>query len=292
MKKNTKNMILLIPLCLLLFLSGCIKETPHYDAGQYVLSSVTLEGQEIPAQQLYPQGAYLLLAKGGLGWLSLGDTACAVKWNSTGSFFTLQINELTAQGPQDGDILTLSIDELGVVYEFTKGAPRAAEGAEDAPSVWTELQQSWNGTWQGRAWFAEATGEWADQEDRSMAMACVIALDADGEGDLLLYNDFYSEDAPLAQIRIDCSGEKAHCISGHFMSYPVREWGMTIERREMLPSELRDSIMMHPDVYEYGHYYTSKGEPAEEAPEDTLILSGRCEDGKGGFAYSIQLTRE
>ncbi len=292
-KLKLQNLLLLLILCTAIFFTGCVKETPHYNAGQYMLSAVILDDQEIPAKQIYPRGGYLLLAEDGQGWLSLGEDSCAVTWESAGTLFTLHINDLIARGTRHENDLTLSIDELDAVYAFTKGAPPTTEEAS-AGSLdgLTAFQSRLNGTWQGRMWFSETTGEWADQEDRSMAVTCSLRFPGGEEGKMELYNSFYSDEQPMADLEISTSEEKISCNGGYFMSFPLQPWGMAFELTSMLPSQLRNSIIMHPDIYEYGHYYLSEEEEEEEAPVDVLLLSGRCEDADGGFAYSIQLTRE
>lgn len=280
-------------LCTML-LTACGNDAPvSYDAGQYQLRRLTLEGTELDLSVIYPEGACLLLEKNGNGVLVLGKEFCDVQWHQEGEQFTLTVNELTADGTTENGVLELSFDSLGLTYFFAEVQAELSAPAEVATDELTPLQQRWNGSWSGRLWFEDPQGEWADYEYRTMAVDAEVSLSAHGEGTIRLSNDFYSAERPMAEIDVSADNTMAKCNSGYFMAYPCEEWAVEIAITEELPSEIEDTVIMHPDVWEFGHYYVSgeKEQNEEEQSVDVLRLHGRCRDSAGSFGYKIVLTR-
>ena len=294
MKKRFMNFIPIFLLLCGLLLTSCGSAAPvSYDAGQYQLRRLTLDGTELDLSLVYPEGACLLLESSGNGVLFLGKEFCDVQWQQAGESFILTVNELTASGTAANGTLTLSFDSLGLTYFFAEGQAELPAAAEAAPAELTPLQQRWNGSWSGRLWFEDPQGEWADYEYRSMAVDAAVTLTAEGKGSIRLSNSFYSALLPMAEISISADGAAAKCNSGYFMAYPCEEWGVDIALSEELPSQIEDTVIMHPDVWEFGHYYVSGEEeqPQEEQSVDVLRLHGKCRDSAGSFAYKIVLTR-
>ena len=124
-----------------------------------------------------------------------------------------------------------------------------------------------------RIWFEEVSGEWADFEDRTMAMEALITLDDEGEGTLVLNNSFYSDSMPMATLSITVADGTMKCESGYFMAFPLQEWGISISRDRELMSEIEDTIILHPNVYEFGHIYFPE-ETAEDVEADVKTTGG------------------
>ena len=302
-KKNMKNltvrfaaMLLVVALCAAL--CSCGREAERvYDAGQFVLTEMTLDGEALTVASVYPQGAYLLLSSDGTGRLILGDKACDIPWQHTGGEFQMQINALAATGSAAGGKLTLELPDAGLELVFAEGQMPAAAPMEGDLQEMTPLQHSAAGDWQGRLWFELPQGEWADYTYRTLGLTASVTAGEDGTGEITLWNSFYSDIVPVAQISIEYleAEQRIKCCGGWFMSYPVSEWGISISLQEEVSSEIEDTIIMHPDVYEYGHYYRSEaGADEAEAAEKTepvLRLSGKCSDGKGSFEYRVVLRR-
>ena len=278
-------------LIITMVLSGCGESAePVYDAGQFILSVVEMDGHRFEAASVYPAGAYLLLSADGSGRLILGKEACNVNWQREEGSLSVSIDALTASGTESGGVLTLQMGSTGLVYVFSEGNNAPSHIAEEDAAEENDLQRKWNGVWTGRMWFEEVSGEWADFEDRTMAMEALITLDDEGEGTLVLNNSFYSDSMPMATLSITVADGTMKCESGYFMAFPLQEWGISISRDRELMSEIEDTIILHPNVYEFGHIYFPE-ETAEDVEADVLRLTGRCENDAGYFRYKIVLTR-
>ena len=196
---------------------------------------------------------------------------------------------------KDGSSLTLDLEDLGLKLVFNEGDASAAFRQEVSPSVSassTRDQLLWGGDWVGRLWFEEPQGEWADYADQTLSVTASIAMEKDGSGVLRLYSKYYSDVLPLASVNFVLEEYKVHCLSGYMMSYPVPEWGMDLVLSSERKSDIEDTIIFHPDIYEYGHFYNADPPVDGNAKEDVLRLTGSCNDLKGGFDYKIVLTRD
>ena len=274
-----------------LYLNGCGKSAePVYDAGQFALTAVEMDGHRFEAASVYPSGAYLLLSADGSGRLILGEEACNVSWRREEGSLSVSMDALTASGTEKGGELTLQMGSTGLVFVFSEGNNTSSLMAVADAVAENDLQRQWNGLWSGRMWFEEVGGEWADFEDRTMAIEALITLDAEGAGSLILSNSFYSDSLPMATLSVTAADGKMKCESGYLMAFPLQEWSLSITRdREML-SEIEDTIILHPNVYEFGHIYFPE-ETEEDVETDVLRLTGRCENDAGYFRYKIVLTR-
>ena len=94
----------------------------------------------------------------------------------------------------------------------------------------------------------------------------------------------------MATLSVNAADGKLKCESGYLMAFPLQEWGISITRDRELMSEIEDTIILHPNVYEFGHIYFPE-ETAEDFETDVLRLTGRCENNEGYFRYKIVLTR-
>ena len=278
-----------------LALAGCTEESPPvYDAGQYQLAGAELDGTELAVFDLYPNGGYLLLSGDGTGRLMLGRDLCDITWQQEQDGCSVQINELEASGIKDEDSLALSLESLGLTLFFREGEASVSTADSGSPPVQarsTRDQLLWEGDWSGRLWFEDPQGEWSDYEDRTLSVRAAVSLDADGNGILSLYSDYYSEELPMAAVDFSLEQYKVHCLSGYMMSYPVPDWGMEIALSSERRTDIEDTVIMHPDIYEYGHFYNADPPADRNAKTDVLRLSGSCHDLEGGFDYKIVLTR-
>ena len=290
-----KWILLVLSALVAVVLAGCNAEQPPvYDAGQYLLSGAELDGTELSASSLYPEGGYLLLSSDGTGRLILGTDVCDISWQQKKQEVAVLINGLTASGQKEGDSLTLFLGELNLKLLFTEGdASAAIQNAEKPASEArrTRDQLLWDGSWSGRLWFEDPKGEWSDYMDQTLALTAEVTLKADGSGTLRLYNKYYSEDLPMALVQFSIEEYKVHCLSGYMMSYPIPEWGMELALSTERKVDVEDTVIMHPDIYEYGHYYNADPPVDRNEMVDVLRLTGSCHDRSGGFDYKIVLTR-
>lgn len=282
-------------LVLALLLTGCTAEkAPVYDAGQYLLSGAELDGKELSVSSLYPGGGYLLLSEDGSGRLILGSDACDVSWQKRQQEISLLINDLTATGKMEADSLTLLLEDLNLTLAFTAGDASAAIREAENPVANARQNRNqllWGGSWSGRLWFEDPKGEWSDYQDQTLSLTAEVAMEPDGTGTLRLFSKYYSESVPMALVNFNLEQYKVHCISGYLMSYPIPEWGMEIELSTDRKVDVEDTVIMHPDIYEYGHYYNADPPINRNEMIDVLRLTGSCHDLDGGFDYKIVLTR-
>ena len=291
-----KTGYLIFSLLLLLPFSACTAETePSYDAGRYILSGVLLDGEELSPSALYPEGAYLLLSSDGTGRLILGSDASDITWQQKNASFSVAVNTLTASGTREGDSLSLSLDALHLELLFTEGditsAVTESASASNLPSQ-TRQQLIWSGDWSGRLWFEDPKGEWADYRDRTLTVTCSVRVQPDGTGILRLYSPYYSDSVPMASASFSLEEYKVHCLSGYMMSYPIPEWGMDISLNTEKLTDVEDTVIFHPDIYEFGHFYNAETPVDRNAKTDVLRLTGSCNDLSGGFDYKIVLTKQ
>ena len=295
MKRNLLHKGLYLFLVLALLLTGCTAEkAPVYDAGQYLLSGAELDGKELSVSSLYPGGGYLLLSEDGSGRLILGSDACDVSWQKQQQEISLLINDLTATGKMEADSLTLLLEDLNLTLAFTAGDASAAIREAENPVANARQNRNqllWGGSWSGRLWFEDPKGEWSDYQDQTLSLTAEVAMEPDGTGTLRLFSKYYSESVPMALVNFTLEQYKVHCISGYLMSYPIPEWGMEIELSTDRKVDVEDTVIMHPDIYEYGHYYNADPPINRNEMIDVLRLTGSCHDLDGGFDYKIVLTR-
>ena len=295
MKSKLLHKGLYLLLVLALLLTGCTAEkAPVYDAGQYLLSGAELDGKELSVSSLYPGGGYLLLSEDGSGRLILGSDACDVSWQKRQQEISLLINDLTATGKMEADSLTLLLEDLNLTLAFTAGDASAAIREAENPVANARQNRNqllWGGSWSGRLWFEDPKGEWSDYQDQTLSLTAEVAMEPDGTGTLRLFSKYYSESVPMALVNFTLEQYKVHCISGYLMSYPIPEWGMEIELSTDRKVDVEDTVIMHPDIYEYGHYYNADPPINRNEMIDVLRLTGSCHDLDGGFDYKIVLTR-
>ena len=295
MKSKLLHKGLYLFLVLALLLTGCTAEkAPVYDAGQYLLSGAELDGKELSVSSLYPGGGYLLLSEDGSGRLILGSDACDVSWQKRQQEISLLINDLTATGKMEADSLTLLLEDLNLTLAFTAGDASAAIREAENPVANARQNRNqllWGGSWSGRLWFEDPKGEWSDYQDQTLSLTAEVAMEPDGTGTLRLFSKYYSESVPMALVIFTLEQYKVHCISGYLMSYPIPEWGMEIELSTDRKVDVEDTVIMHPDIYEYGHYYNADPPINRNEMIDVLRLTGSCHDLDGGFDYKIVLTR-
>ena len=295
MKSKLLHKGLYLLLVLALLLTGCTAEkAPVYDAGQYLLSGAELDGKELSVSSLYPGGGYLLLSEDGSGRLILGSDACDVSWQKRQQEISLLINDLTATGKMEADSLTLLLEDLNLTLAFTAGDASAAIREAENPVANARQNRNqllWGGSWSGRLWFEDPKGEWSDYQDQTLSLTAEVAMEPDGTGTLRLFSKYYSESVPMALVNFTLEQYKVHCISGYLMSYPIPEWGMEIELSTDRKVDVEDTVIMHPDIYEYGHYYNVDPPVNRNEMIDVLRLTGSCHDLDGGFDYKIVLTR-
>ena len=296
MNNKTKNYNLILILWLTIFLTACTGEQdPSYDAGRYILSEVLLDGEALSPSSLYPEGGYLLLSSDGTGRLILGSDASDITWQQENTSFSVAINTLTAYGTREGDSLSLSLDTLHLELLFTEGditsALTESASASTLPSQ-TRQQLIWSGDWSGRLWFEDPKGEWADYRDRTLTVTCSVRVQPDGTGVLRLYSPYYSDAVPMAAASFSLEEYKVHCLSGYMMSYPIPEWGMDISLASERLTDIEDTVIFHPDVYEYGHFYNAETPVDRNSKTDVLRITGSCNDLSGGFDYKIVLTKQ
>ena len=295
MKIKILHKIIFLFTAIALLLAGCTAETaPVYDAGQYLLSGAELDGKELSVSSLWPGGGYLLLSEDGSGRLILGSDACDISWQEQQQEVSLLINYLSAAGKKEDDSFTLFLEDLNLSLSFTAGDASAAIRDAENPSAAarpTRDQLLWEGSWSGRLWFEEPKGEWSDYQDQTLSVTAEVAIEPDGTGTLRLYSKYYSDSCPLALVSFSLEQYKVHCLSGYLMSYPIPEWGMELALSTERKVDVEDTNIMHPDIYEYGHYYNADPPVDRNEMVDVLRLTGSCHDLDGGFDYKIVLTR-
>ena len=284
-----KIAVLIMIICLTLaLLTGCGEPAARvFDAGQYALSYAEMDGHALEASSLYPSGAWLLLCADGTGRLILGEDACEISWSRGDGTISVLIDKMEVSGTDSGDVLTLDVGQTGLVYTFAAGEYHPEEpSAQDAEST---TQNRWSGFWTGRIWFEEVKGKWAPFEDRTMAADVTIALNAEGEGSLILHNSYYSKDKPMMTAQLSASDETLKCESGYFMSFPLTEDNISFELTREMASEIETTQIIFPNEWSFGHIYFDE-DMEEDYETDVLRIRGGCGDAEGYFSYKIVLT--
>lgn len=311
-------MIPLLAAVLVFLLSGCgafgRNDGPgdRFDVGSFGLSGLSLDGKALELGAVYPSGAGLYLSSNGEAVLVLGDRSCTADWSSDNDSFTLTFADLTGKGSFSGDTVTFELEGTGMTYEFSAGEaapdPALDYGSMDGLNPGTAgLRSSGTEAWTGRFWFENPEGEWTDYEYRSLEIDAEVSgllpagtasepeLNGESEtGRIVLYNRFYSETEPFAEIEFRTENGQYRCADGYVMSYPVHEYGMKIELTEDLMSNLRDTVIIEKPG-DYGHVFTAEKPEypdGEEPAVPVLRLSGNCRDALGGFDYVMELTEE
>ena len=213
--------LIIFSLCVSLFLSACGTEPAAqesvYDVGTFVLSSVMLDGSRLEIASVCPGGGSLQLASDGGARITIDGSGCDAQWTENGGVFTLTYGNSSADGSRVGDTISLVFSGTSLEYVFAK--------SEIPPESSDIAINGGEERWEGRIWFENPTGEWADYEYRSLALTGTVTETITGtttgnaiitetpdvfltdtessdttEGIIRLYSDYYSETVPMISV--------------------------------------------------------------------------------------------
>ena len=263
-----------------------------YDAGEYRLEKAELNGTEIAVNELYPEGATILLCSDGTGTIVLNDEESGISWKEEGETFSMLINELEASGPartDENEEIVLTMGNTGFVFHFGEGETVQALAEETGKQEQTVSQQKWCGDWSGRMWFENPTGVWSDYVYRSFELGGNVALDAEGNGTVELFAPYYAEAVPFLKLNFYADSFGCHSLGGFLMGYELKEGECQLSEARGMESELRNYLIMAVPG-DYGHLMPEYVQP-EDIETDILRISGSCMGEEGGFDYTMELTR-
>lgn len=295
--RNQQIQYILLVLAFSILLSGCSfgKKKLIYDVGNFILSGVYLDEEELELSSVYPNGARISLCSDGFAEIMLGEEICKAEWTEQNGLFHLIFSNMDCIGELSDDILKIEFGNTGLTCEFTRGIP---ENRKSVSSDGNEITYSgFSGEWEGRLWFEDSQGEWSEYKDRSYAVIGHAELSMNGSeeaGKITLYNSIFSPDEPLMELDIQRSDNDSYsCSGGCFMSYSVYPYEIPIEISEEPLSDLRNTVIIKKPG-DYGHVFTP--DVNENVADNTRVpvirLSGMCRDENGSFQYLIELVKK
>ncbi len=189
-------------------------------------------------------------------------------WKEDGNAVTVTFGVENFSGTREGDRLNLSC-----VYDFvlSRNAEDKAQSEEviqtkeeipeePAEQAGSEIVEefSFEGDWYGYWVITEATGELEDSTGQTWDLCGTVALDEDGNGSFLLWDEDYSADNVLGALEVCAKEEELLVKSGFFGADELaeNEWTFT-----------RDSL---------GY-------------DNLITASGSYVDGENGYSYTLYL---
>ncbi len=241
----------ILSLVLCLCLTAC-GGAPEEGLGSYVCVRAESGETELDPQALFPGGLSLELGSGGKGLLTLDGETGAVRWSLDGEALRLETGKGLSKGSLRAGVLTLDLLGTGLELTFTaEGAPLPSP----EPGPLDSLQGSWQGWWE----FSEAGARYSELGGQGRVCYAEI-LPGEGESvRLLLWDADSSREEPAAWAELRPGEEVwAENTAGAVLGIELPQGQWQLDR---------------------------------EAAEKGFVLSGRCEDAKGAFTYSIRLER-
>ena len=247
---------------ILLFGSG-IKLTPDDpNLGTYVGSTAEMWGAQMDIADLLGGNFVVELKEDGKCTVTAGKSSGPGTWTLEGDVITISDSTTTLVGTlKDGVMVFENVMDMEfsmVLYKIEKN-DTAEISVSAADTEW------WNGDWYG--WWAVSScdGVYEDWENAWWDCCATVAVDEDGQGHLLLWDEDMPMDNPLADIELtvfekDGSGEMGVAVTGdgYFMDMKISDGAFTID----------------PSQYSY---------------ENLLVLEGWYETFLGSFYFEVCL---
>ena len=248
---------LLLGLCGCSYLESYIYEL---DAETYRCVSVTINGQQLPASEVYSGETSIRFSAFGVAELIIDGQKIKASWRMDKGILSVTVDGAACPATIGDGIVTLDI--MGLVLTFA---------ADDAEYIIPERAHEaslayWNSGWYGWWYIYEADGEYEELLYSWWDACGRFDLDEQGLGLFTLWDELSSVSEPLAlcevQLVSDADGSPGHIESG--TGWFMDDYG-TIEAGDWY---LDPAAGEYPDCIEFGGYY---------------------EDESGGFSYYFMM---
>ncbi len=230
--------------------------------GVYVATTANMWGIDVDMNSIFADGFVIELKAGGICRMTGGGENGVGQWSLEGNVITLRDGKTTLVGTlEDGVMMFENMMDLGFDIVFYK---QGADEDEDIPVEPVNADTDWwNGEWYGWWMTSSCEGEYESWEGAWWDCCAEITMDENGQGHLLLWEEDYSKDEPLAEIDLVLSEDggtmgTAIAKSGYFMDLNVS----------------------------YGEYVM---DPSSNTYENLLSLKGWYETSDGGFFFEVYL---
>lgn len=230
--------------------------------GVYVGTTATMMGIDVNLNEILADGFVIELKAGGICRVTGAGENGVGKWSLDGNVITIKDGGTTLTGTlEDGVMAFENMMDMGFDIVFYKQDDADDEELADEPiNVDTDW---WNREWYGWWMTSSCEGEYETWEDGWWDCCAEITMDENGQGHLLLWEEDYSRDEPLAEIDLvltEDGGTMGTAVSksGYFLD-------MNVSRG--------DYVM----------------DPSQNSYENLLSLQGWYEAGDGGFYFEVYL---
>lgn len=230
--------------------------------GTYVGTKATMWGVDVNLKDILADGFVIELKAGGICRVTGGGENGTGKWSLEGNVITINDGKTTLVGTlEDGVMEFENMMDLGLDIVFYKqDADKDQEIAATPVNADTDW---WNGEWYGWWMTSSCEGDYESWEGAWWDCCAEITMDENGQGHLLLWEEDYSRDEPLAEINLVLTDDggtmgTATTKGGYFMDQNVS----------------------------YGDYVM---DPSQDSYENLLSLKGWYETRDGGFFFEVYL---
>lgn len=242
------------------------------DAGYYKIDSIVEDGETYDAALLKELGVayYILLNEDGTMRIST-DSVTDGTWVPGKLQYQEDGEDVVSRYALDGDLLSIEIDgaDMKLIFKRSDGTPpshTAQAPGQPAANDLNVLQQWWNGDWYGYFYLSTADGVWEELEDGYWDCFATIDSDAEGVGNIFLWDD----------------GGELGDVTLQITEYGVSDAGVAMSESGTFNAE------------EIGHadWIIDPGTNTQDY-EHLIIIDGTFEDSRGGdyggFTYEIWL---
>ena len=269
---RVKSILRIIALALVLsavlMLTAC-SSVAKEDLGVYTLKYVIRDGEKFQADDLYDTDSTLELSKN-KATLTLDGESYTGEWSVQDDNLQFTVDEQTSSGTISNGVCMLNLLDSGLVYVFARDdADMSAIDLEaEAESVsLSDTQKLWNGGWYGWWSIDNAQGDWTALDGQWYDCLARISFDADGVGNLLLWDEQTSPDTAMGSVNFELNapGKDSDNSMGTASSISGNFWLMTIGEGDW---------QLDPTITDY---------------EKMIVISGSYEADEGSFDYAIVL---
>lgn len=199
---------------------------PDY-TGEYALYAVEEEGMCLFAEELFDEGGFLKLEKGGKGKVKISEEV-DIDWTMDGEKIIVTENNESCEGTVKDGIVALDLEGM-ILYFAQEGADTESIGATDLNGALnaalesafadmdfsdlelTEVQQKWNGWWYGGMDINGCEKGWEYLNNYTFDVVMYVDLDEEGKGKFTIYDPFAeivdNEDGVNKFVDIDCHAD-------------------------------------------------------------------------------------
>lgn len=198
-------------------LAGCETAESSPALGIFQCVSAEYEGTVLEPSEIYNGGAVLELNENGMGKFRLADKSGNINWKLDGNELSLVFDKESFTAEYEDDSFTVELFDRGVLLTFSM------QGAEDSALVEVnELQSAWNKSFYGWWKIGSTSGEWKKYDGMWYDSFAVIQLNAEGDGDFVMWDEDSSYNEPICQVDVSAeSSDLLNAVRGSFMDCPV-----------------------------------------------------------------------